>query len=92
MSDPANGNTPPDQAAGSATTRRKIAARRYDERVRLLAGQLDRISTVILGGAVLAPIFQHARPRWLEIGSWITVAIVLHVAAQFVVSLLLEED
>jgi len=90
MSDPPT--EPGTPAQGDSEKRRAIAARRYDEHLRLVAASLDRLSTLVLGGAVFAPIFQHAYPRWLETVGWIAVAVVLHLAAHFVLSLLFEED
>lgn len=74
-----------------ATPLQRLRARRYNERLKLTASALDRISTIVFGGAVLAPIFQHATGSWREFTFWSLIAIGLHLAAQTVLSLLREE-
>lgn len=37
-----------------------------NEQWRLTAGALDRIATVVLGGAPLEPLFQHQALHWVE--------------------------
>jgi hypothetical protein len=76
---------------GEADRQRSAEARRRNEHLKLAAGAPDRVSTVVLGGAVLAPFFQHAPPRWQETGGWILVALVLHAAAHYVRGRLREE-
>lgn len=83
--DPSNPKPP------GATPLQQVRARRYNERLKLTASGLDRISTVVFGGAVLAPIFQHTDSRWREVMFWSLVAISLHLFASFVLTLLKEE-
>ena len=83
--DPSNPEPP------SATPLQRLRARRYNERLKLTASALDRISTIVFGGAVLAPIFQHTEGRWIEFAFWSLIAIGLHVVGQAVLSFLREE-
>jgi hypothetical protein len=44
----------------------KIRVRRLNEHLRFLAQTFDRLGTLVVGGAVLAPWFQHQQPQWRE--------------------------
>ncbi len=71
-------------------TSRKLRAKRRNERIKLLASALDRISTVIFAGAVLGPLFQD-RPLGAQSALWIVGVIVLHLLGQGLLGLLHEE-
>ena len=73
------------------TVSTKLLIKRYNERIKLTASALDRLSTVVFGGAVLAPIFQNASSNWREIVFWSLVAISLHLFALVVLTLTKEE-
>jgi len=85
-------NQPRSRHAGSPAAKPKFLARRRNEHLKLAAGALDRFSTVILGGAVLAPIIQHKPEGWWETAGWVSAAAVLHVMAQYLLGLLREES
>jgi hypothetical protein len=65
-----------DAARDSDAKRRRRQARHYNDRLKMIAGALDRLSTVVLGGAVLAPIFQQQALSWRRTSVWIAVALV----------------
>ena len=90
MPEPDDVHTPP--PAGGPDAKRKLLARRRNEHLRLAASALDRLSTVVLGGAVLAPIIQHNPNGWWETAGWVSVATVLHIMAQYLLGLLREES
>ncbi len=91
MPDPADIPAAPPQPAGVPDARRKLLTRRRNEHLKLAAGALDRLSTVVLGAAVLAPIIQHKPEGWWETAGWVLGAVVLHVIAQYLLSLMREE-
>jgi branched-chain amino acid transport system substrate-binding protein len=64
--------TEPDEDR-TATERR----RRRNEQLKLTAGSVDPLSTVVMGGAALAPIIQHDVKRGWEIFGWIVVAVAM---------------
>ena len=49
------------------------------------------MSTVVIGGAVFAPVFQQQAVRGPRMAVWTAVALVLHGAAQFMLYCLKEE-
>lgn len=73
-----------------APSDRKLAARRNNERVRLLAATLNTIGLSVFGAAFLLPAINGVS-RW-AVGAWIPVAIALHVLAHLVYGLLRSED
>ena len=81
----------PTAPGNSAQTPRKLLSSRRNESLKLAAAACDRVSTVIIGGAILAPIFQHQAFEVSRVVSWSAVAMLLHGAAQFVLSFLEEE-
>ena len=75
----------------SGRPRRKLLPSKLNERLKLAAAAFDRVSTVVVGGAILAPIIQH---QGIEVGRlvfWAIAAILLHGVAQFMLHLLEEE-
>ena len=92
MPDQPAADTRSDDPTPDDAPRRRLGARRRNERLKLAAGAFDRVSTVILGGAVLAPIFQHQALSKPEIVGWVAGAIVLHMAAQWCVSAIRLEE
>ncbi len=85
MSDPQNPDPPPPPPA------RRLQASKLNEHLKLGAAALDRMSTVVIGGAVFAPIFQGQAVRGPRMAVWTAVALVLHGAAQFMLYCLREE-
>ena len=79
-----------DPSTAPAGTSRKLLAKRRNERLKLFASAIDRLSTVTLAGAVLSPMFQEHRPALTAI-YWIVGAIVLHLIGQFALGRLHEE-
>ncbi len=69
----------------------KLLGSRRNERIKLVAGALDRLSTVVIGGAVLAPLIQEQQTSLVRIAIWGATALILHVMAQFALSRLEEE-
>ena len=92
MSDPDNPQLPLNDGKDASPADRRLDARRRNEHLKLVAGAFDRISTVILGGAVLAPLFQHRILGWHETVGWIFAAFVLHGMAHYAVGRIREED
>jgi hypothetical protein len=89
MADP----DPPDDAAERESAKsHRLRARHRNERLRMIAGAVDRLGTVILGGAVLAPIFQMQPIDWRRTGAWIIVALVLHLVALYLIGRQKEEE
>ena len=74
-----------------ADPRPKLLPNKRNEHLKLAAAACDRISTVVLGAAVLAPIFQHQDVAIGRSALWAAGASLLHGAAQFVLSFLEEE-
>ena len=85
MSDLPNPDPPPLQPA------RRLQASRHNEHLKLGAAAFDRMSTVVIGGAVFAPIFQRQAVRGPRMAVWTAVALVLQGAAQFMLYCLREE-
>ncbi len=71
---------------------RKAAIKRRNEQWKLTASSVDRLCTVILGGAVLAPIFQHKAQPVLESLAWLSVALAIHLLARYIIRQVEEED
>ena len=71
--------------------RRNLAATRRNESLKLVAASPDRLTTVVLAGAVLAPIFSGSALRWPAAAAWVATAFALHAAAQTVLRFLQEE-
>ena len=86
-------NPPPPTPVGMArlSSRQVLQARRFNEHLKLSAAALDRASTVVLGGAVLAPMFQHATIKIIEAAGWLGTTAALHLAGHFLLRLLKEE-
>ena len=79
-----------DPSTAPAGPSRKLLARRRNERLKLFASAADRLSTVVLAGTVLSPMFQGNLPARTAV-YWIAAAIVLHLIGQFAFSSLHEE-
>ena len=90
MPDQPAADTRSDDPTQDDASRRRLGARRRNERLKLAAGAFDRVSTVILGGAVLAPIFQHHALSHPEIDG--SRAQSCHMAAQWCVSAIRLEE
>lgn len=74
-------------------SRRKLAAKRANERVKLLANTLNALAIGVAGAGLIVPIvgeptalFDAKRPAWLLF------AAILHVCAQGALGLLRSED
>ena len=78
MSDKPTPESGSDRSAREHDKRLRLDARRHNERLKLAAGALDRASTVILGRAVLAPIFQNCMFLSLGRAGWFLGAGVQH--------------
>ena len=72
--------------------RRRLILSRRNEQLKLLAGALDRLSTVIVGGTVLAPFIQDQAFSTVRIAVWGSAALILHATAQFVLSAVDQEE
>lgn len=69
--------------------RRRLAAKRMNERLRLAANFLNAIGIGIVGAAFIVPgMTDLSTVRW----SWIPVGIILHSVAQLLLQLLQAED
>ncbi len=77
---------------GGLSRESKTRIRRLNEHLRLVSAMLDRLGTVIIGGAVLAPLFQHQQPRLRETAAWIGVAVAVHATAHLMLYLTAEEE
>ena len=73
------------------TPAHKLQASRLNEQLKLAASALDRISTVIVAGAIFTPIFQRQAVHTSRLVVWTAVAIILHGIAQSMLYLLKEE-
>ena len=78
------------QALGAHSLRR-FRAKRRNERVKLVASAFDRISTLVVAGAAIAPFFQNQalKPGYAY---WIVVAVVLHLLGQTSLSFLRDDS
>jgi hypothetical protein len=76
----------------AADSYRRLEAKRRNEELRLVATSFDRLSTVILGGAVLGPLFQHMADDLLEALSWFFAALVLHCVARYLTRCIRSEE
>ena len=70
----------------------KLQTRRRNKRLKLSAAAVDRVSTVVFGGAVLAPIFQQQPLTWWKTGAWVLVGLMLHWLARSLIGRLKEEE
>ena len=48
-----------------------------------MAQTFDRLGTLVVGGAILAPLFQHRQPAWRETIVWLLAAVGMHAIAHF---------
>ena len=71
--------------------RPKLLASKFNERLKLAAAAFDRLSTVVIGGAILAPLFQDQAVDIKRLVFWAAAAFVLHGAAQSMLTLFEEE-
>ncbi|MGI6245512.1 MAG: hypothetical protein ACOYJQ_07070 [Pseudochelatococcus sp.] len=70
-------------------TRRRLAAKRVNEHVKLFASTINAIALATFGTAAILPAIGGAgSPNW----AWIPVAILLHLTAQGAYRLLKSED
>lgn len=70
-------------------TERKLAAKRTNERVKMLAGTLNALAIGILGAAFVVPgVTSLENVRWI----WIPAALVLHLMAYVAYRFLKSED
>jgi len=75
------------------TAERKLAARRFNERVKLSASFLSTLAVGTLGAAVIVPLFSPAiQPSVAAVGAGILVGVSLHLLAQWVFRFLRNED
>jgi len=76
-----------------AVSARKLAAKRQNERIKLVASALNAISLGIIGAAIIVPgttsIASLVEPSRL---GWFVVAFAIHLGAQFAFSFLRSED
>ena len=74
-------------------TRRKLAARRNNERVRLLAQTINALAIGLVGAAILVPLVSAPETllSWRTV-AWIIMAVSLHLLAQGIFVLLRSED
>lgn len=68
----------------------KLKAKRWNERVRFAAAALDRCGTVVLAGAVLAPLLQNNGRGWSPL-LWSPAVLMLHLVGQFALGRIREE-
>ncbi len=76
----------------AADAYRRLEAKRRNEELRLMAMSFDRLSTVIFGGAVLGPLFQHMAADIFEALSWFFAALVLHCVARYLTRCIRSEE
>lgn len=88
MSDP----PPPPDGPGPTPGTRKHRIKVWNERVKLTAGAFDRASTVMLGGGVLAPVFQGTAWSWATAAVWLFGSVMLHLAGQVALGFTQKED
>jgi hypothetical protein len=76
----------------AADAYRRLEAKRRNEDLKLVALSVDRLSTVIVGGAVLAPLFQHTEDDLLSSLGWFLSALILHCVARYLVRRIQSEE
>jgi hypothetical protein len=79
------------QPGGQDRTTTALRNRRFNERVKLAVSALDRLSTIILAGGILAPVFQHQNLTITSAIAWFFGAGMLHITGRFGLSLIREE-
>lgn len=68
---------------------RRLRAKRYNERLKLLVGFLNTLGLAILGAAFVIPgVSSFAGVQW----SWVSIGIVLHLLAHGVLQRLKSEE
>lgn len=70
---------------------RRLVASRRNEQLKLAAASFDRLSTVVVTGALFAPVFQDQPIELQRALAWGATAVGLHGAAQLMLLLLREE-
>lgn len=88
MTLPSNSGLPP--VPYDIASRRKLAARRLNENLKLLASSLNTVALTILGAAFLLPTISGQAVATPTI--WIMIAAGLHLLAQAVLRLIQSED
>lgn len=78
-------------ASPGGPIRPKLFTSKFNERLKLAAAAFDRLSTVVIGGAILAPLFQGQDVNTERLVFWTAAAFMLHGAAHFMLTLLEEE-
>ncbi len=76
----------------AAEAYRRLEARRRNEDLKLVALSVDRLSSIIVGGAVLAPLFQHTEDDILSLLGWFLSALALHCVARYLVRRIQSEE
>lgn len=89
MSEPGTAQNAEDR---DTARRNRLRRRHRNERLKMIAGAIDRLGTLTFGGAVLAPIFQMQPVAWRRTITWVLAAVLLHVAALYVFGLQKEEE
>ena len=84
--------------ADSAVSRRRLAAKRRNERVKLLANTSNALALGIIGATLIVPELSGSGVRmsagpfdWFR-AFWILAAVVLHILAQLAFELMQGED
>jgi hypothetical protein len=86
------GPDPAGRRKAASDAYRRLEAKRRNQELLLVAMSFDRLSTVIVGGAVLGPLFQHIPDDILEALGWFSGALVLHCVARYLVRCLQTEE
>jgi len=71
---------------------RKLAAKRINERVKLLANLLNSLGIGVIGAGVIVPGVHDPTRITLQTLAWIATGLVLHLLAQSVLAFMRSED
>ena len=89
-----NGQTPnpPEPSSPALASSRKLAAKRINERVKLLASLLNSLAIGVIGAAVIVPGVQDPTRITFQALTWIVTGVVLHLIGQAVFAFMRSED
>ncbi|AWN52304.1 hypothetical protein [Methylobacterium sp. 17Sr1-1] len=79
-----------DEAA--RTKARKLAAKRINERLKLLASFFNALALGVIGAGVIIPTVADMTRAWPKSLVWLVTGLVLHCAAQSAFTFLRSED
>ncbi|TXM77340.1 hypothetical protein FV218_05675 [Methylobacterium sp. WL69] len=78
--------------SGADAAARKLAAKRVNERLKLLANLLNALGIGVIGAGVIVPGVHDPTRITLQTLAWIATGLVLHLLAQGVLAFLRSED